>query len=109
MNRNISETPERWIIIEIISGEETYYKVFASWSGGYLGSDRWKINSGITKVEEDENYYYFEGYSGSCYACHKKKYGVANSYARGVLDTTINNAPIPINKLKETNFTNLIK
>jgi hypothetical protein len=86
MKRNISETPEKWTIIKI---ENKYHKVFATWTGGYLDSDRWKSNSGITKVEQDENFYYFFGFSGSCYKCHKKGYGVATSYSLNILNTII--------------------
>jgi hypothetical protein len=80
---NITETPERWAILKIPNNE---YKVFGTWAGGYLDGDRWKLNSGIKKVQQDENYYYFIGYSGSCYKCHKKGYGVATSYGQMVLD-----------------------
>jgi hypothetical protein len=86
MNRNISETPKRWVIVKL---PNDYYKVFGTWSGGYLDGDRWKLNSGIEKVEQDENFYYFIGFSGSCYKCHKKRYGIATSYGLGVLNKII--------------------
>ena len=77
----VSETPDRWVIIE----SDNVYKVFATWAGGYLYGDSWKANSGITKVTQDENYYYFYGYSGSIYKCNKKSYGFASSYGESVL------------------------
>lgn len=83
MNRNITETPDRWVILRLPDG---HYKVFGSWAGGYLDGDRWKLNSGIDRVEQDEDFYYFVGFSGSCYRCNKKGYGVATSYSSGVLD-----------------------
>ena len=83
----ISETPDKWVVIKIPDGE---HKVFASFAGGYLDGDRWRLNSGITKVEEYEDYYYFFGYSGSCYKCHKKGYGVMTSFAQGILERIIN-------------------
>ena len=83
MDRNINETPERWVIVKL---PNNYYKVFGSWSGGHLDGDRWELNSGISKVEQDENFYYFIGFSGSCYKCHKKTYGIATSYGLGVLN-----------------------
>ena len=70
--KNISETPDKWVIIKIGSGSESNFKVFGSWAGGYLDGDRWRLNSGITKIEEDQDNYYFYGWSGSCYQCHKK-------------------------------------
>lgn len=86
MNRNISEAPERWVIVRLLN---EYYKVFGTWAGGYLDGDRWKLNSGISKVEQDENFYYFIGFSGSCYKCHKKGYGTATSYGLSVLNKII--------------------
>lgn len=71
--------PDQWILLKI-KGNGVLYKVFGSWSGGYLSGASWKMNSGITKVQEDENYYYFHGYSGSVYKCHKSSYGISNVY-----------------------------
>jgi len=91
--RNISETPDRWVVVKIDNNLDTpFYKVFATWAGGYLDGDRWKLNSGIKSVESDEDYYYFMGHSGSCYKCHKKGYGTATSYGEGVLQNMIENA-----------------
>lgn len=86
MKRNISETPERWVILKL---PNNHYKVFGTWAGGYLGVDRWKLNSGIGKVEQDVDFYYFIGLSGSCYKCHKKGYGTATSYGLGILNDII--------------------
>lgn len=77
MDYDISETPERYIILKL---PDNLYKVYATWAGGYLGADRWKLNSGIEKVEEDDDYYYFIGFSGSCYKCYKKAYGTITAY-----------------------------
>lgn len=89
MELEISESPERWVIIKIIGNEFTYYKVFGTWTGGYLYGDRWQLNSGIVKVEQDDEYYYFIGVSGSCYECHKNAYGTASSYGSRVLKSII--------------------
>ena len=98
-------TPEKWVVLKI--GEDVY-KVFGSWAGGYLGSDSWKLNSGIKKVAQDENFYYFYGYSGSCYKCGKKQYGVACSFAQGVLDSIVEKSPTPVEILSENfDFENL--
>lgn len=86
MKRNISETPERWVILKL---PNSCYKVFGTWSGGYLDGDRWKLNSGIEKAEQNDDYYYFIGFSKSCYKCHKKRYGIATSYGLGVLNKII--------------------
>lgn len=89
MENLITETPEKWVVLKIPNG---HYKVFASWCGDYLNGDSWKINSGIKEIDEDENYYYFIGFSGSCYKCDKKKYGVATYYTSNVLGNIIENA-----------------
>ena len=91
--RNISETPDKWVVVKIDNNlDKRFYKVFATWSGGYLNGDRLKMNSGIKSVESDDDYYYFVGHSGSCYKCHKKGYGTASSYGEGVLMDMLKNA-----------------
>lgn len=93
---NISESPEAWVIIKMTDIREgadcVHYKVFGSWAGGYLDGDRWKMNSGISRVEEDDMFYYFYGVSGSCYACHKEAYGIKTSYSQEVLDNILSNS-----------------
>jgi hypothetical protein len=77
--------PDKWMIVKIVNDKnESHYRVFASWYGGYLGSDSWQMNSGISKVTEDDNYYFFEGVSGSLYTCRKGGYG-ASGYGYNVL------------------------
>jgi hypothetical protein len=82
-------TPDRWVVIKI--GDENLYKVFASWYGGYGGSDSWKLNSGITSVAFENDVYYFNGSSGSVYECHKSCYGT-NMYGMSVLSNMIDKA-----------------
>lgn len=89
------ETPDKWVILKI-GKDNPSYKVFATWYGGYLGSDSWKMNSGIVRVEEDETYYKFYGYSGSCYKCNKKTYGT-NMYTQGILNGFLEK----VNKIEE--------
>ena len=57
-----------------------------------LKTKKAKINSGISSVEEDADHYYFMGYSGSCYKCHKKGYGVMTSFSHSVLDNLVDKA-----------------
>ena len=81
--------PDKWLVVKIEGGEfPLTYKVFACWYGGYLNGDSWKMNSGITKVTKEENFYLFEGYSGSVYACNEKRYG-STAYGYGVLHNII--------------------
>ena len=78
--------PNKWVLIEIWRGGKSLHKVFATWSGGYLDGDSWRLNSGISKTEFHEDHFVFQGYSGSNYKCYKNSYGVAGSSNYGVLD-----------------------
>ena len=86
-------TPDKWLGVKITGrpSEKPVYKIFACWYGGYLGSDSWKLNSGITSICENTDYYFFEGSSGSTYSA--KLYDDGNTIiywtARGTL-TQIN-------------------
>lgn len=73
---SIEYTPDNWVILKIKEGkyDPGFYKVLAGWSGGYLDGDSWRMNSGITEMKQDGDYYEFYGSSGSCYRCHKKGY-----------------------------------
>jgi len=78
--------PDLWVVVKFNEGTDNkvYYKVLASWRGGYLDSDAWRMNSGITKAEEEGDYILFYDGSDSVYYCLKKNYG-ASPYAVGVL------------------------
>ena len=67
--------PDKWLLIRAELSGEVVWKILATWSGGYLQSDHWRLNSGITKVEEEGDFYLFYGSSGSVYKCHKEMYG----------------------------------
>ena len=71
-------TPDNWVVLKIKEGKGTFpfYKVLAGWSGGYLGGDSWRMNSGITLVFDREDEIHFHGESGSLYRCHKEGYGL---------------------------------
>lgn len=65
-------SPDKWIVLEIeLEDGEKVKKVLGVWSGGYLSGDSWRINSGIKKITQDEDYFYFHGFSGSVYKCNK--------------------------------------
>ena len=84
--------PDLWVVVKITTTKETLYKVFASWHGGYNGSDLWKMNSGITNATLVDDVWEFSGYSGSVYSCHKEAYGT-NGYGGRVLQGFIDKAP----------------
>lgn len=65
--------PDNWVIIKI-NGDDPHYRVLAGWSGGYLDGNSWRMNSGITEVNETDDCYYFKGSTGSEYCCRKHSY-----------------------------------
>ena len=76
--------PEEWILVEIKS-DTPHYRVFGSWRGGYLSGDSWRMNSGVTSVSKEGDYFLFNGVSGSIYKCHKETYGISSPHNCGVL------------------------
>ena len=81
--------PDKWVVVKITSDKSPpIHKVFACWYGGYLGSDSWKLNSGITRAYEEGQCFMFDGSSGSTYTCHKAQYGT-NGYGADVLSNMI--------------------
>lgn len=86
-----TQNPDRWLVVKVQPVDETldaHYRVFATWGGGYLQGQSWKINSGIESVTEDENYFYFLSASGSTYGCLKGSYGITG-YGLGILNGLI--------------------
>ena len=66
-------TCDNWVVIKM-KGDKPHYRLLVGTSGSYLYGDSWRMNSGITKIEEDEKFYYFYGSSGSSYCCYKESY-----------------------------------
>lgn len=65
--------PDNWVIIKF-KGDDPHYRVLAGWSGSYTTGSSWRMNSGITRVEDAGDRYNFYGSSGSCYSCYKESY-----------------------------------
>ena len=68
-------TPEKWQVIQISDDNIAVQRVFAGWYGGYLGSDSWRLSSGITNCAEFDDKYEFTNHSGSLYICYKQSQG----------------------------------
>lgn len=65
--------PDSWRLIKITpKNGEVIYKVLASWYGGYLGSNHWKLSSGCKDFILKEGKYISTQYSGSVYILSKK-------------------------------------
>lgn len=86
-------TPDVWVVLEFDAPEleQPVRKVFAGWYGGFAGSNSWKLNSGITEVRKTEDWYEFDGYSGSTYRCHANNYHMS-SLMQGVLSKWLKQA-----------------
>jgi len=87
--------PHLWMVIKLNEGNpnaKVYYRVLGSWRGGYLDGDSWRLNSGITKAVEDDEFIQFHGASGSIYECRKGAYG-SSPYATGVLSQLMEKQP----------------
>jgi hypothetical protein len=66
-------TCDNWVVIKM-KGDDPHYRLLVGTSGGYLDGNSWRMNSGITEVNETEDNYYFKGSSGSTYRCYKESY-----------------------------------
>lgn len=100
--------PDNWVVIKITENEETLYKVIAGWSGGYATGDSWRMNSGITKVEEDTDSWGFYGHSGSCYVCYKDHYGLRMNNA-GIYNRLVKAFPDTVEMMdKNTDWSKLV-
>ena len=103
--------PDRWLMVSLTTDSKVHYRVFATWGGGYLNGDSWKLNSGVTALRETKDNFYFEGSSGSTYICNKKSYG-STGYGFGVLNDFITKSlkhGTVIEALpEETDFTSIV-
>lgn len=72
---------DNWVVVKSPSETDPHYRVLVGTSGGYLYGDSWRINSGIVRVEDSIDYFYFYGSSGSCYECFKAAYTVRMNIA----------------------------
>ena len=77
--------PESAVVIKVTRNNDTHFRVFGGWLGGYTTGSSWRVNSGVAKVEYDKDYYYFYGESGSVYRC-RKEIAYFDLYLSGVLD-----------------------
>lgn len=98
--------PDKWVIVKITSKKETHYRVLAGWFGGYLNGDSWRMNSGITKVEDKDSHYLFHGYSNSIYKCSKNSYGT-NSLMASIIAQAQKEKEYSFEVLTEQDFTKL--
>jgi hypothetical protein len=101
--------PDNWVVLQIATdGDAHLYKLLGGWSGSYLSSNSWQLNSGIVKVEESDLYWTFHGVSGSQYVCHKKAYGLKMNNS-GICKQILEEFPDAVTMMSEkTDWANLV-
>lgn len=78
--------PNKFLVLKITDKKsKVHYRVFGTWSGGYLDGDSWRLNSGIEAVEAVGPLLLFHGSSGSVYEVHKDMYG-STAWTSGVVE-----------------------
>ena len=108
----MNEYPDRWVIVRIKAPTHPQiYKVLAGWNGSYLNGSAWRINSGIVRATIEDDYFVFEGFSGSKYYCHKNAYGhtsltanIAHSYGGQLAKDGVEFEVLP----EQTDFLSLV-
>ena len=106
--------PDYWKVVKITSTEgKVLYKVFATWVGGYVEGNSWKMNSGIEEIAYKDDYVLFKGYSGSVYRCLNEEHVYrTTAYTYGTLESMIKKADLIGAKIEvipfDTNFLELI-
>lgn len=86
------ETPDKWMLVRV-HGDTPHWRIFATWGGGYLHGDSWRLNSGVESVEDKDEYFDFHGYSGSLYRCRKTAYGTT-LYGMGILEDLLSKSDL---------------
>lgn len=97
-------TPDGWVILKIQYEQELIYKIFASWYGGYLQGDSWKLNSGIVSYSIEDNSIIFNGYSKSIYRVTKNSENEISGYNTNVLYSFLTTKIAPISVISFDNF-----
>lgn len=104
MNNDNFLKPDGWVILKIKNDEfETgyCYKLFSSWRGGYLDNDYWRLNSGITSIEKENDYYVVKGNSSTEYAIHPSTFERLGTYNFSVLKTIIGDHDVEIINIEQ--------
>lgn len=62
--------PHGWVILKFTNEDDVFFKIFASWRGGYLDGDSWRLSSGSNEspvLSDCGKYWVWSQESGSCY------------------------------------------
>lgn len=92
--------PDLWTILKVGDGA---YKIAASWRGGYLSGDSWRVSSGIESILDSGKYWEVTNVSGSVYLLHKNCVGMSR-YLEGELYEAKKSG-----KVKEVNIKDILE
>lgn len=62
--------PHGWVILKFTNKGDVFFKIFASWRGGYLDGDSWRLSSGSNEppvLSDCGRYWIWSQESGSHY------------------------------------------
>ena len=75
---DIHYIPDGWVLCKY----KNNYKVFCSWSGGYLHGDSWRLHSKVRTVHRDDDANYIINKDGTSYQLNPHAYGRISVYNR---------------------------
>lgn len=81
--------PDGWQFIKIEHSGNVLIKVFGSWLGSFTEGEHWRLNSGCTKIETEEDTLLAYGYSGSVYFLDRSTEGKLGSWNESQLQSII--------------------
>ena len=65
--KEIGQTPDKWVILKYVGKDGIILSVFGGWGGGYLHGQSWKRSSAIKSVTRQDGMFIAETESGSTY------------------------------------------
>lgn len=71
------ETPDKWEIVKVEVQDETVYRIFSSFYGGYGGSDSWLFSTQIVHIEDCKDWWLVTTRSGKNYTLYKNSKGMS--------------------------------
>ena len=80
--------PDKWVMLEISNSEGKFRKILASWYGGYLNGDSWRVSSSIIQTSIKNSKYEFFTESDSVYVCDKRDYGMS-TYTSAIISRLV--------------------
>jgi hypothetical protein len=108
------KTPDLYVLLDITIAKndkgippETITKLFSTWHGGYLGSDEWRLNSGITEVRTHNKHYQILGNSSTIYEVGDNI--GTSSWTQGILTDILKSSPDFVSTKVIDNPTQVIK